>query len=285
MISFMNSARGIVEHEGSATNIFSTTYASSASPIKRSQGGAMRALIFAFVLAAPFAAEAGEAVTYIVDGETFEGYRALAPGDSKGLVLIIHDWDGLTEYEMKRADMLANNGYDAFAVDLFGKGNRPTDTAAKKKETSKLYQDRDRMRSLIVGGLQQARKSSDEKAVVMGYCFGGAATLELARSGQQEGIVGYASFHGGLATPEGQTYPSSTPPILIAHGGGDTSVTMDDVAALAGELESAGVPYEIQVYSGAPHGFTVFGSDRYQKRADEQSWNAFSDFIATNLLD
>jgi dienelactone hydrolase len=246
----------------------------------------MKALIFAFAVGTvTFSAQAGEAVTYAVDGETFEGYRSAAPADSKGLVLIIHDWDGLTEYEMKRADMLADTGYDAFAIDLFGKGNRPTDTAAKKKETGKLYQDRERMRSLIVGGLQEARKSNEKKTVVMGYCFGGAATLELARSRQTEGIAGYATFHGGLATPEGQTYSSDTQPILIAHGGADTSVSMDDVAALARELESAGVPYEIQVYSGAPHGFTEFGSDRYQKRADEQSWEAFSDFLATNLVD
>jgi dienelactone hydrolase len=60
---------------------------------------------------------------------------------------------------------------------------------------------------------------------------------------------------------------------------------MDHVAALARELESAGVPYEIQIYSGAPHGFTEFSSDRYQRRADEQSWEAFSDFLATNLGD
>ena len=60
---------------------------------------------------------------------------------------------------------------------------------------------------------------------------------------------------------------------------------MDDVAALAGKLESAGVPYEIRVYSSAPHGFTEFSSDRYQKRADEQSWEAFSDFLAPNLAD
>ena len=60
---------------------------------------------------------------------------------------------------------------------------------------------------------------------------------------------------------------------------------MDDVAALAGELESAGVEYEIQVYYGAPHGFTEFSSDRYQKRADKLSWKAFSDFLATNLAD
>ena len=60
---------------------------------------------------------------------------------------------------------------------------------------------------------------------------------------------------------------------------------MEDVAALSRELEGVKVPYEIEVYSGAPHGFTEFGSDRYQKRADEQSWKAFSDFLATNLAD
>jgi dienelactone hydrolase len=246
----------------------------------------MKTLSFALAIAIfPFAAQAGEALTYVVDGETFEGYRSAAKSDSKGLVLIIHDWDGLTEYEMRRADMLADMGYDAFAVDLFGKGNRPIDSATKKKETGRLYQDRERMRSLILGGLQEARRASDEKAVVMGYCFGGAAALELARSGKAEGIAGYVSFHGGLATPEDQAYSSETPPILIAHGGADTSVTMDEVADLAREMESAGVTYEIQVYSGAPHGFTEFNSERYQKRADEQSWEAFSEFLATNLAD
>ena len=219
----------------------------------------------------------------MVDGQTFEGYRAAASGELKGLVLIIHDWDGLTEYELKRADMFADMGYDAFAVDLFGKGNRPIETAAKKKETGRLYQDRELMRGLLVGGLQEARKASDERTVVMGYCFGGAATLELARSGKAKNIAGYASFHGGLATPEGQAYPRDTPPILIAHGGADTSVTMDDVANLSRELESASVPYEIEVYSGAPHGFTEFDSDRYQERADRQSWEAFSKFLKTNL--
>jgi len=229
------------------------------------------------------AAHAGEAVTYAVDGETFEGYRSKASGQAKGLVLIIHDWDGLTDYEIKRADMLAAMGYDAFAVDLYGKGNRPVEIADKKKETGRLYQDRERMRSLMLGGLEEARKAGAAKAVVMGYCFGGAAALELARSGSAKDVAGYASFHGGLKTPEGQKYPSATPPIFIAHGGADTSVSMDDVAALSRELESAGVVYAIQVYSGAPHGFTEWESDRYQKRADEQSWDAFTDFLATNL--
>jgi dienelactone hydrolase len=234
-------------------------------------------------ISAPLAAQAGEVLTYAIDGESFEGYRANADGNPKGLVLIIHDWDGLTDYEKERTDMLAGMGYDAFAVDLYGAGNRPKDSGAKKNETAKLYKDRARMRKLILGGLEEARKDGDQKTVVMGYCFGGAAVLELARSGQAENVTGYATFHGGLATPQGQAYPSDTPPILIAHGGADTSITMDDVAALSKELEKAGVVYEIQVYSGAPHAFTVFGSERYQRRADDLSWAAFQDFLATNL--
>lgn len=237
----------------------------------------------ALALLLPMSANAGDVVNYTVDGEAFEGYHAKANGPSKGLVLVIHDWDGLTGYEHKRADMLAEMGYDAFAVDLYGKGNRPVETGAKKAETGKLYKDRERMRKLILGGLEEARKSGSQQTVVMGYCFGGAATLELARSGAATDINGYVSFHGGLKTPDGQSYSGDISPILIAHGGADTAIPMSDVATLAEELESAGATYEIQVYSGAPHAFTVFGSDRYREVADTQSWDAFGDFLADNL--
>ena len=76
----------------------------------------------------------------------------------------------------------------------------------------------------------------------MGYCFGGAATLELARSGEAEGVIGYASFHGSLQTPEGQSWEGVDTPLLVVHGGADTSVTRDHVATLTQELEAAGTP-------------------------------------------
>lgn len=235
-------------------------------------------------VAAVFAsgAHAGESVSYEANGGQYEGYFAEA-SDPKGTVLVIHDWDGLTDYERERADMLAELGYDAFAVDLYGQGNRPVDTEAKKAETAKLYEDREKMRSLILAGLAEARNHGEDSAVVMGYCFGGAAVLELARSGQAENIQGYATFHGGLSTPEDQSYSADTAPILVAHGGADSSITMQDVAALSNELEEANVTYEIEVYSGAPHAFTVIGSDPYQERADRKSWNAFKTFLETNL--
>ena len=172
--------------------------------------------------------------------------------------------------------MLAERGYDAFALDLYGQGNRPVETEAKKAETAKLYQDRERMRALTLAGLAEARaRGAAAPTVVMGYCFGGAVVLELARSAATEDVHGYATFHGGLATPEGQSYADDTAPILVAHGGADASIPLEDVTALSRQLEDAGVDYEIEIYSGAPHAFTVFDSDRYQQRADERSWSAF----------
>lgn len=240
-------------------------------------------LVIITIMSAPLLAQAGEKIAYTVNGGQYEGYHAKANGTSKGLVVIIHDWDGLTGYEVRRAEMLAAMGYDAFAVDLYGKGNRPVETKAKKAETGKLYKDREKMRSLILGGLAEACRRGGGAAVVMGYCFGGAATLELARSSKADNVKGYATFHGGLKTPAGQGYSAATAPILIAHGGADAAIPMSDVAALSEELEKAGVTYDIEVYSGAPHAFTVFGSSRYRERADKKSWAAFTSFLAANL--
>jgi dienelactone hydrolase len=219
-------------------------------------------------------------VAYEVDGEQFTGYFAEA-SNPKGLVLIVHDWDGMTDYERKRADMLAEMGYNAFALDMFG-NDTPTETVDHRRAaTGALYQDRARMRALLQAGIAQAtEQSGDGQMVVMGYCFGGAVTLEMARSDMGGQASGYATFHGGLSTPEGQSWDGDEPPLLVLHGGADTSITMEDVAALANELEAAGNTYSIEVYSKAPHAFTVFGSNRYQERADAASWDAFSDFLA-----
>jgi dienelactone hydrolase len=237
----------------------------------------MRAAIAAIVFAAAAPVLAAD-VSYSVGDRAFEGYYAKAR-NAKGLVLIIHDWDGMTDYERRRADMLAELGYDAFALDLFGAGVRPDTVDGRRAETGKLYGDRETMRALIRGGLDAARaQGGAQTAVVMGYCFGGAATLESARNGLPD-VVGYASFHGGVETPAGQGWPSDAPPVLILQGGADQSPSMADIAQLSTELEAAGVRYDIEVYSGAPHAFTVFGSDRYRERADSLSWEALQGFL------
>ena len=237
----------------------------------------MRAAIAAALIAAAAPALAAD-VSYTVGDGAFEGYFANA-GDPKGLVLIIHDWDGMTDYERRRADMLADLGYDAFALDLFGAGVQPETIDGRRAETGKLYADRETMRALIEGGLAAARaQGGAQTAVVMGYCFGGAATLEGARNGLPD-VLGYASFHGGVDTPEGQSWPADAPPVLILQGGADQNPSMADIAQLSTELEAAGVRYDIEVYSGAPHAFTVFGSDRYRERADRLSWDALQGFL------
>lgn len=237
-------------------------------------------------IALPLAANAGESVTYTVDGADYEGYLAEATRESKGLVLIIHDWGGLDEYEKTRAEMIADAGYDAFAVDLYGKGNRPDTTEARKEEVGKLYNDREMMRARILGGLETARAESGETdVIVMGYCFGGGATLELARSGEGENIAGFATFHGSLDAPEGADYSATPAPVLVMHGGADTGIPNALAAKTADMLEEAGVTYEVEIYSGAPHAWTVFGSDRYQQLADEKSWDAFMTFTDRYLAD
>jgi len=228
----------------------------------------------------------GQGVTYEVDGQQYEGYfiaPAGGPAESRGLVMLIHDWDGLTDYEIKRSEMLAELGYSVFAADLFGKGIRPTEVKDKRQHTGELYQHREKMRSLMNGALQQAAVQGAEMSnvVAMGYCFGGAAVLEWARSGVE--LKGFASFHGGLKTPQGQDYSRAKSKIMVYHGTADANITMDQFATLANELEQHQVAHEMITYSGAPHAFTVFGSDRYQLQADTKSWASFTEFLSETL--
>ena len=226
---------------------------------------------------------AGQDVSYQIGDEAFEGYFVEANGETKGSVLIVHDWDGLDDYERQRADMLAEQGYDAFAVDLYGTGNRPQALEDKQAATNRLYEDRERMRNLTEGGMEAAlAEGMDSGSVILGYCFGGTVALEMARANSLENVTGYASFHGGLDTPEGQSYDADIAPIFIAHGGGDKIVSLEDVATISAALEDADVSYEVGIYSGAPHAFSVFGSDRYEEQADQRSWATFSAWLESH---
>lgn len=224
----------------------------------------------------------GALVTYQINGQSYEGYY-ITPSNQAPLVLLIHDWDGLTDYEIKRANMLAESGYAVFAADLFGAGVRPTALTDKRQHTGELYKNREKMRALMKGALETAKKNGAriENAVAAGYCFGGAAVLELARSGAD--LKGFATFHGGLQTPEGQNYAKTRGEILIMHGSADSSITMDQFAGLAKELESADIAHEMITYGGAHHAFTVFGEDRYQEEADKKSWKRFQEFLSDKL--
>jgi len=225
---------------------------------------------------------AGGTVDYQVNGQTYEGYYT-SPAPNAPLVILVHDWDGLTDYEVKRAGMLVDLGYAVFAVDLFGKGVRPAETADKRRLTGELYQNRAKMRALLEGGLDAAKAQGGNlgNAVVMGYCFGGAAVLELARSGVD--MKGFVTFHGGLAIPEGQDYSKARGQFLILHGTADAAISMQEFANLAMELEKQGIVHEMVTYSGAPHAFTIFGAKSYRADADQKSWRRFVEYLQETL--
>jgi dienelactone hydrolase len=222
----------------------------------------------------------GQTIEYSVGEDVYEGYYLASKDEDAALVYVVHDWDGLTEYEVKRAHMLAELGYSVFLADLFGKGVRPTEVADKKQHTGELYKDRKKMRAILNAGIEKAKDlgANTGNAVAMGYCFGGAAVLEFARSGKE--LKGFATFHGGLSTPEGQSYESVKSPILVLHGTADKNITMSDFSGLAEEFEASNVANEMITYGGADHAFTVFGGTRYHEEADQKSWARFTKFLA-----
>lgn len=217
-------------------------------------------------------------ITYEVNNIKYEGYY-LHANKRAPFVLLIHDWDGLTKYEVKRAHMLNKLGYTVFAIDLFGAGVRPTRIKDKRQHTGELYKDRKKMRNIMNAAIKKAKSkgANIKNAVAIGYCFGGAAVLELARSGAN--LKGFVTFHGGLATPKGQNYSKTKGKILVLHGTADKAITMDDFSNLAKELEAAKIPHEMITYGGADHAFTVIGGGRYNKSADKKSWSRFLDFL------
>jgi len=220
----------------------------------------------------------GESVSYQVNGQNYEGYY-ISPAKDARLILMVHDWDGLTDYEVKRAEMLMKEGYAVFAVDLFGAGVRPTKVEDKRQHTGELYKDRQKMRDLLNGGLKAAEVKGAQTydVVAMGYCFGGAAVLELARSGAD--MKGFVTFHGGLKTPQDQDYAKTKGSVLVMHGAADQAISMEDFTALSKALEASQVSNEMIVYSGAPHAFTVFDSPNYREEADHKSWHRFLAFL------
>lgn len=244
----------------------------------------MRLLIYLILglLFIPLANADGEYISYQVAGKSYQGYF-VNPSANAPLILLIHDWDGLTDYEVKRAEMLADLGYAVFAADLFGEGVRPTEIKDMQQHTGELYKDRQQMRALIKGAYDTAiaKGAPANNTVVLGYCFGGAAVLEFARSGVD--VKGFVTFHGGLQTPAGQDYKNTKGKLLILHGSADTFIPMQVFASLANQLEASGVEHEMTTYSGAPHAFTVFGTESYREDADKKSWKRFIEFLDATL--
>ncbi|MFQ4137892.1 dienelactone hydrolase family protein [Nodosilinea sp. PGN35] len=228
-----------------------------------------------------------EPVVYEIDGQPFEGYFAFNQnfGETQPLVLLVHDWDGLDDYEQRRAQMLAEQGYAAFAVDLYGQGVRPSSPDESRAQSGALRSDRATLRTRLMAGLAQAQAQTGvdgSRVVAIGYCFGGAAVLEMARAGMD--LDGFVSFHGSFETPAGQNYSQTQGRILVLHGSDDPAAPMADVAQLAAELDEANVSFAMEIYGGVDHAFTVWSdAARYDGMADRRSWRALMTFLGETL--
>lgn len=250
------------------------------------------AALLAVLLPAAGAAAAVQTrtITWQHDGVTLEGYLAwddAVAGPRPG-VLVVHQWMGLTENEMMRARMLAELGYVALACDIYGQGVRPADTAAAAKEAGKYYGDRPLLRSRVASGLAELKRQDGvdpARTAAIGYCFGGGAVLELARSGAD--VAGVASFHGSLDTPLPAVRGGVKAKVLVCHGAVDPYVKPEAVTGFLAEMEAAGVDYQFIAYSGAVHAFTQKGAGNdpargaaYDEKADRRSWAALEGFLA-----
>lgn len=216
---------------------------------------------------------------YSVNGTVFEGYVAMPEGQARGTVLIIHDWDGVNDHEIARADAMAAAGYVGVALDLFGRDAVLEGFDDYRRETGALYADRDEFRARMQAGIDAAATLDGVpgQMVLTGYCFGGAAALEGARAGFD--MAGFVSFHGGLGTPEGQDYSATTAPVLVLHGSADPVSGMSDLAALMEELLEAGVPHAARIFGGARHSFTVEGSNDWDPQANAGAEAALLEFL------
>jgi len=225
------------------------------------------------------------------DGDAvLEGYLAwddAATGARPG-VLIVHQWKGLTDYERRRARMLAEKGYVAFALDIYGKGVRPTNAREAGEQAGKYRAgDRALYRSRLKAGLEvlKAAEGVDvARIAAIGYCFGGTGVLELARMGAD--IAGVVSFHGGLGTEHPAGKGDIKCKVLVEHGAADPVVTDEELLAFMNEMRATGCDWRVTVHGGAKHSFTEkeAGNDPaapvgYDANADRRSWAAMLAFF------
>ena len=223
------------------------------------------------------------AVGYDHDGHELEGYAvhdASIPGP-KPAVLVVHDWTGLREYPKARARMLARLGYYAFAVDVYGKGRTFDDHGPASAEAHKYYGDLPLLRARVRAGYDAAAAqpaADPARIAVIGYCFGGSAALEFARTGAL--LAATATFHGALIAHDPPEVADISGPLLVETGGADPVVPDEAVLSLENELRTRpALDWTVTVHAGAPHGFTLPG-DAYREKADRRSWRALTGLLA-----
>ena len=223
-------------------------------------------------------------VAYRDGGENLTGYlywNDAVEGERPG-VLVVHEWWGLNDYARSRAEQLAELGYVAFAVDMYG-GDRVTTHPAQAGEWMKAtVSNLDNWRRRAQAGLDKLKSlsiSDDSRLAAIGYCFGGATVMQLAYAGADLDAV--VSFHGSLPLPNPGEARNFKGRVVIEHGNADAFVPPEKVEAFKSAMSDAGVDLVFNGYDGARHGFTnpdagSFGIDnlKYDEAADTASWRS-----------
>lgn len=263
--------------------------------MKKSIPGGM-VLVLILIFAAGVSASPrikGEPVDYKAGGVTMKGYLAYdenIKGTRPG-VLVVHEWWGQNEYARKRARMLAELGYTALAVDMYGEGKiatHPDDAAEFSSETMKNFPVAKARFEAAMKFLKSQRTVDPARIAAIGYCFGGGVVLNMARQG--EDLKAVASFHGSLAAIEPAQAGKVKAKIRVYNGADDKFTSQQAIGAFKKEMREAKVDYQFINYPGAVHSFTNPEATElgrkfnlpmaYNADADKKSWEDMTRFFA-----
>lgn len=236
----------------------------------------------------------GKIVEYSAQGVVMKGYLAYdenIKGKRPG-VLVVHEWWGLNDYARKRARMLAELGYTALALDMYGDGKvvmHPDDAAKFSSELIKYFDVAKARFMAAMDFLKQQATVDPTRIAAIGYCFGGGVVLNMARQGAD--LKGVASFHGGLSAIKPAQPGSVKAKILVLNGAADKFTTPEQIEAFKQEMKAAGADFQFISYPGAVHSFTNPDADEYGKKfnlplvynanADKKSWDELKKFLNT----
>jgi len=239
------------------------------------------------------AAVKSRVVQYQANGVPLQGYLAwddAAKGKRPG-VIVVHEWWGHNAHARHAADKLASAGYVAFALDMFGNGKVTTHPDSAQAFVAEAMKDADAIPTRFDAALALLKADSHVDTArigAIGYCFGGAVVLGMARAGEDLKAVG--TFHGALATQHPAEPGKVKAKLLIQTGSADPMVPAEAVAAFEKEMKAAGANYRLITYPGAKHSFTNPNADKsgvpglaYDASADQKSWAELLKFFKKEL--
>ena len=232
-------------------------------------------------------------IEYQVEDVKLTGYIAYdsAINAKRPGVLVVHEWWGHNQYARSRTEKLAELGYVAFAVDMYGDGKlaeHPDDAGKFMREVTSNMPLAEKRMAAALDVLNQQAATDTTKTAAIGYCFGGAMVLHLARIGTD--IDAVASFHGSLGTQSPAKQDQVKAKVLVLHGEDDPFIPDEQVEAFKEEMQNANVDYEFVAYPNVKHSFTNPQADefsekfglpalKYDQHADEDSWSRMQDFF------